>query len=63
LRHDLPNVTDRHDPEAVALQQPTDPEQVLAALDERRETGESPIPAGEEEVKEEEKERKRVIGI
>ena len=55
LRHDLPNVPDRHDPEAVALQQPTDPEQQLAALDERRETGESPMPAGEEEVKVEER--------
>ena len=36
LRRDLPNVRNRHDPEAVALQQPTDAEQVLAELDERR---------------------------
>ena len=38
LRHDLPMVKNRHDPEAAALQQPTDPHLVLAALDERRET-------------------------
>jgi len=50
LRHDLPNVKNREDPEAMALQQPTDPEQVLAALDERREGGETPIP--DEEAKE-----------
>jgi uncharacterized membrane protein len=36
LRHDLPMVKDRHDPEAAALQKPTDPEEVLAALEERR---------------------------
>jgi uncharacterized membrane protein len=36
LRRDLPSVKDRHDAEAVALQQQTDPESVLAALDERR---------------------------
>jgi uncharacterized membrane protein len=40
LRRDLPMVKDRHDPEAAALQQPTDPHLVLAALDERRETEE-----------------------
>ena len=55
LRHDLPNVKNREDPEAMALQQPTDPEQVLAALDERRETGEPPMPAEVEEVEEKEK--------
>ena len=38
LRHDLPMVKDRHDAEAMALQQPTDPHVVLAALDEQRET-------------------------
>jgi uncharacterized membrane protein len=38
LRHDLPNVKNRHDPEAAALQQATDPQLVLAELDERRET-------------------------
>jgi uncharacterized membrane protein len=36
LRHDLPMVKDRHDPEAAALQKPTDPEGLLAALEERR---------------------------
>jgi uncharacterized membrane protein len=51
LRRDLPMVKDRDDPEAVALQQPTDPEQVLAALDVRRETGEPLIPAEEEKEK------------
>jgi uncharacterized membrane protein len=36
LRRDLPMVRDRHDPEAAALQKPTDPKEVLAALEERR---------------------------
>ncbi len=36
LRRDLPMVKDRHDPEAAALQEPTKPEEVLAALEERR---------------------------
>jgi uncharacterized membrane protein len=35
LRRDLPNVRDRHDSEAVALQQSMNPDLVLAALDER----------------------------
>jgi uncharacterized membrane protein len=35
LRRDLPNVKDRHDSQAVALQQSMNPELVLAALDER----------------------------
>jgi uncharacterized membrane protein len=35
LRRDLPNVRDRHDPEAAALQQSMKPDQVLAALDAR----------------------------
>jgi uncharacterized membrane protein len=35
LRRDLPNVRDRHDPEAAALQQAMNPDRVLAALDER----------------------------
>jgi uncharacterized membrane protein len=48
LRRDLPMVKDRDDPEAVALQQPTDPEHVLAALDGRRETVEPVIPTEEE---------------
>ena len=37
LRRDLPNVRDRHDPEAAALQQAMNPDLVLAALDERSE--------------------------
>jgi uncharacterized membrane protein len=35
LRRDLPNVRNRHDPEATSLQQSMNPELVLAALDER----------------------------
>jgi len=35
LRRDLPNVKDRHDSAAVALQKSMDPDLVLAALDER----------------------------
>jgi uncharacterized membrane protein len=35
LRRDLPNVRDRDDPEAAALQQSMKPDAVLAALDER----------------------------
>ena len=38
LRHDLPMVKDRHDPEASAFQQPADPHVVLAALDKQRTT-------------------------
>jgi uncharacterized membrane protein len=37
LRRDLPNVKDRHDPEAAALQRSMNPDAVLAALDERSE--------------------------
>jgi uncharacterized membrane protein len=37
LRRDMPNVKDRHDPEAAVLQQSMNPDQVLAALDERSE--------------------------
>jgi len=47
LRRDLPNVKNRHDPKAAAFQQPTDPHQVLAELDEQRETGERLKDAGE----------------
>jgi uncharacterized membrane protein len=36
LRRDLPNVENRHDSEADALQQSMNPELVLAALDERK---------------------------
>jgi uncharacterized membrane protein len=38
LRRDLPMVKDRHDPQAAVFQQQTDPQQVLAAIDEMRET-------------------------
>jgi uncharacterized membrane protein len=41
LRRDLPNVRNRHDSEAVALQQSMNPDLVLAALDERSEPEES----------------------
>ena len=37
LRRDLPNVRNRHDPDAAALQQSMNPDLVLAALDERSE--------------------------
>lgn len=37
LRRDLPMVKDRHDAEATAFQQPTDPHVVLAEIDEQRE--------------------------
>jgi len=39
LRRDMPMVKDRHDPVAAALQEPTDPKDVLAALEERRNKG------------------------
>jgi uncharacterized membrane protein len=38
LRRDLPMIKDRHDPEAALFEKPTNPETVLAALDERLET-------------------------
>jgi uncharacterized membrane protein len=37
LRRDLPNVKDRHDPEAHALQKAMNPDRVLATLDENKE--------------------------
>jgi uncharacterized membrane protein len=37
LRRDMPDVINRHDPEAAQLQQSMNPDQVLAALDERSE--------------------------
>jgi uncharacterized membrane protein len=40
LRRDLPNVKNRHDPEAAVLQQSMHPDAVLAALDERVEPDE-----------------------
>lgn len=47
LRRDLPNVRDRHDPEATALQQAMNPELVLAALDERGESEKQEKTAGD----------------
>ena len=46
LRRDLPNVSNRHDPEAAALQQSMNPDRVLAALDERSEPDERLKPVG-----------------
>ncbi len=40
LRRDLPNVRDRHDSDAAALQQAMSPNRVVAALDERGDTKE-----------------------
>ena len=48
LRRDLPNVKNRLDPEAAALQQSMNPDLVLAALDERSEPDERLKPAGED---------------
>ena len=50
LRRDLPNVRNRHDPEAAALQQSMNPDLVLAALDERSKPDERLKPV--EEAKE-----------
>jgi len=47
LRRDLPNVRNRHDPEAAALQHSMNPDLVLAALDERGKSDERLKPAGE----------------
>ncbi len=46
LRRDLPNVKNRHDPEAAVLRQSMNPELVLAALDERSEPNGQLKPAG-----------------
>jgi len=50
LRRDLPNVRNRHDPEAAALQQSMNPDLVLAALDERSKSDEQLKPAGAAKV-------------
>jgi uncharacterized membrane protein len=50
LRRDMPNVKDRHDPEAAELQQSMKPDQVLAALDERGEPEERLKAAGDAEA-------------
>ena len=47
LRRDLPNVKNRHDPEAAELRQSMNPELVLAALDERSEPNGQLKPADE----------------
>ena len=47
LRRDLPNVPNRPDPEAAELKQSMNPDQVLAALDERGELDKAAKPAGE----------------
>ncbi len=47
LRRDLPNVKNRHDSEAAALQQSMNPDLVLAALDEPTEPG-NPLKPAEE---------------
>ncbi len=44
LRRDLPNVENRHDPEAAALRQSMKPQQVLAALAEGGESGKGSKP-------------------
>lgn len=46
LRRDMPNVRNRHDSDAVALQQSMNPDLVLAALDERREPEDQSKAAG-----------------
>ena len=46
LRRDLPMVKDRHDPRANAFQEPVEPHEVLAALNELRESVESSEPGG-----------------
>jgi uncharacterized membrane protein len=46
LRRDLPNVTNRPDPEAAKLQQPMKPDLVLAALDERGKSDKRPKLSG-----------------
>jgi len=49
LRRDLPNVKNRHDPEAAVLQQSMNPDLVLAALDERAEPDAHLAPAAAKE--------------
>ncbi len=46
LRRDLPNVRDRHDSDAAALQQAMNPDLVLAALDEHRKPEQKSSPPG-----------------
>lgn len=46
LRRDLPDVKDRHDSDAVAMQQSMSPDLVLAALDERSKSADQSKPVG-----------------
>ena len=50
LRRDLPNVKNRHDPEAATLQQSMNPDQVLAALSECSEPDERPAGEAKEDA-------------
>src|ERR1035437_979629 len=59
LRRDLPNVRNRHDPEAAVLQQSMNPGSVLAALDERNESDERLRPAEESKESKDGKEGSR----
>ena len=52
LRRDLPNVKDRHDSDAATLRQAMNPEQVLAALDERGEPQKPEVPKELKEAEE-----------
>lgn len=47
MRRDLPNIRNRHDPEAAVLQQAMDPDRVLAALDESMARHDRSMPAAE----------------
>jgi uncharacterized membrane protein len=50
LRRDLPNVKNRHDPQAAVLQQSMNPDLVLAALDERAVPGDASTVSDEPSV-------------
>jgi len=54
LRRDLPNVRDRHDPEAASLQQSMNPDLVRAALDEGASKANSKSAADGKEARKEE---------
>ena len=47
LRRHLPNVKNRHDPEAAALRQSMNPDLVLAALHERADSERRPQPVAD----------------
>ena len=50
LRRDLPTVRDRHDPEAEAMQEATDPHAILDALEEKLDEAEELLEEAEERV-------------